>query len=351
MPAFDRLLHRIALLREPSDRVRRIESLVRAALAGTRGETRSALEILASAGCERDAEIDVVRAALRIRSRCGNALPPTEHEAMLASMEEVVRRFPGREQTFELAAWKAWLRHCQGLYGDAAALYRAAASANPVPIRRASHLMQAAEAALEIYELESAERDLAEVLAIAEAARHPLIETRAARCLRACAYRRERPEGPDLDLVSAVSDHSPVVRTAITWTEAAFAWRLGRAETAREIMTPLLLSLRGVLPSDLWALSTAFGLCVGVRLPKETEQDAVRAAMASPLPGIACQTLALIGLRGADRMTAHRELVHAWANRIPRELWGRRREILAVDEVLAIAEQGPGWGALRALTP
>lgn len=349
--AFDRLLHRIALLREPSERVRRIESLVRAALAGTRGETRSALGILASAGCEREAEIDVVSAALRIRSRCANALPSAEHEAVLSSMEETVRRFPGREQAFELTAWKAWLRYCQGLYGDAAALFRAAASTNPVPIRRASHLMQAAEAALEVYELEAAELDLAEVLAIAVVARHSLLETRAARCLRACAYRRERPDAPDLELVSAASDHSPVSRSALTWTEAAFAWRLGRVETAREILTPPLLSLRGVLPPDLWALGAAFGLCVGVRLPQETAQDAVRAAMASQLPGIACQTLALLGLRSTDRLAPHREHVHALADRIPRRYWSRRREILSVDEVLAIADGGPRGGALRAVAP
>ncbi len=346
--AFDRLLHRIALIREPNERMRRIEACVRAAWAGARGEALPALRLLASAGCERDAEVALVHAAMRIRSRCADALPLPEHEAVLRSLEETVRRFPGRERAFELAAWQAWLRHCQGRYHEAASLYRAAASAHPHPVRRAAHLLQAADASIEVYELDAAERDLAEVLAIGEAARHSLLEARATRALRGCAYRRERPEIPDLELVAAVADHPPVSRCAIVWTEAAFAWRLGQVEIARELLVPPIRSLRGQLRPDLWALGVAFGLAVGVRVPPEAVDDAMRGALTSSLPGIACQILALLGLGAPEGRASHRARVHAWAEQIPQERWRRRREILSIDEALAIMDSGPQGSALTA---
>jgi len=335
--AFDRLLYRVALVGDPSTRLRRIEGILRAALALNRGEAVRAEELLSQCGAESDADAWVVRCALRVHARCGDGRPLPEHERILSEVARVVARHPGDTSLFELEAWTGWLRYRQLRYADSAGHYRAAASSAARVIRRASHLSQASGAALELFDLEGAERDAGEALRALSDARHPLLEAHATRILRSCPYRRGVPLAPDVELVRATVGLPPLLRAGLACTEAAFAWRAGDRALAVTLLAPALTAELGRAHPQVHAHVGSFLFALGELPAGASVEGLVRAAIDSHFPGLLLQSLGCIGLRAPELVRPHHALLVEQARRFPREEWPRRREVLSISESLAYA--------------
>ncbi len=337
IPAFDRLLYRVAWMGAPTPRLRRIERVVRAALALNRGEHARAEETLGDAGFAPDEDPGVMRCAFRVRTRCGEGYPSARHEAIVQDVVAAVARRPGDRPDCEVDAWVGWLRYRQGRYEDAVLHLRRAAAGATRRIRRIAYLNQEASAALELFELDDAERAARESLALMSRARHPLLEARATSVLRSVAYRRARSLPPDEELVEACVGLPPVVRASLTLTEAAFSWRRGETALAARILqgtvTPDMA--RAHLPG--YALAAGFLFAVGADASEVSPSDLVDRALEGPFPGLTVQTLGLVASRVPALVRPHAARMLADARRLPRDQRGLRREVLSVSEALAYA--------------
>ncbi|MEZ4237408.1 MAG: hypothetical protein R3F59_14920 [Myxococcota bacterium] len=185
--------------------------------------TEDATAIVADVPPLDDDELEACRQLIPIRACMASDLD--EAEALVAAMSAGARSETLRSRS---ALALGHLRFLQRRFEEAAALYRRVAEGSVQPTRRASALVNAANAMVEAGHYGSAVASYVDARRIAAALRLVSLEAAARSGERAARYRlgeRDAPRVELVDVVELVGDPSVLASTALN--EAALAWRRG----------------------------------------------------------------------------------------------------------------------------
>ncbi len=336
-PVLDRALYALSLYPRRDDAVRALEALLHAGRALRQAGEESlhraeALSPFADPGLERR------RLGLWVMAHTRSC--PEREAEVIDHAVALVRAANDPESSALAHLWQARPRYRAGQFAEAARICEEAPPA-AWATTRIELLVFAASASMEAFDLANAVRLAQQALEAAAAIRHPYLEARAERVLRAAAYRAGDPLRPDPVLLAA-SEHLQTfnMEALLLTTEAAIAWRNEEWLQARD------LALRG---RDLWA-SAAWPVgellcdCLAVASspgPLLPQWDSlVPQAMALLPHRTAAECLGLLGT--VQRLPeVARKALQAWAEGVPREHWGQRMDVLTVDEILTPRRQLP----------
>ena len=130
--------------------------------------------------------------------------------------------------------WYGGLRYRQGRYAEARDHYVRSAKRADSEAQRFSRLVEALTAAVETGDFEHCRALAAELRAPAKRTASPLLRADVERLERLIAYRQQLYLEPDLDLVAA-SRQLGTYGALVAIQEAAFAWRYGHDDIARQL--------------------------------------------------------------------------------------------------------------------
>lgn len=313
--ALDLTLYHIERLRSPSRRTRAYEKVARAALLAVRGDAARALQLLDDERDDGDAALS--RARQNVRAVAARFSAPDVERSVLYQAALWVRRHPSRRNRSLLAAWVGWMRYRQERFLAAARCHQRAARLQRSPNVRLSAMLDSATAMLEAGALEEARESASRARELAAGLRHVLQEARAEQVLRAVAYRSDAAEGPDLELLDAVDRLGyPNEEGMIYLTEAATAWRRGRAELAHGLADE---SARRFAAAGLrWGrlLARTLSLACTRAVASEEAEALLAEARLCPLPGITVQSVGLLTDAWAEPADECREVAGRAAERI-----------------------------------
>lgn len=241
-----------------------LEAMLRAYEAYFEGRPRDMAEQLGAVGPLQDEELEIWRMGLRIRL----ARQKTREEQALLDLEAWADT-PGKR-----ARWMAWmgnLRYQQGRFAEAAQLHLESAPARPNRGAWLSAVLNAAQALLEVPDLERARALGLTIQAESRASGLATYEALATRIVRVADYRAGVLVDPAPHLVDAASHLQPTTEGILGLAEAAIAWRRGDRQLAGSLAAraaaayrtgnlrpfasfcaALALACRGGTPSD-WA--------------------------------------------------------------------------------------------------
>ncbi|MEJ7730234.1 MAG: hypothetical protein WKG00_13575 [Polyangiaceae bacterium] len=350
--ALDRVLYELCRAEPRSPPVRKLEDLVRAALAVSSGGERalalaSALEPFTDRGLERR------RQALRMLAarRC----PLPTEEAVLADVTAWAANAGDLEASALVAGWTGRLRYRQGRFVEAAESHLASARGQRWAAARVNEQLNAASALLEAFAFERASAVADEARRIAAACRHPYFEARAEWIVRSSAYRAGTAREPDLvlcDLATRVGVAD--LEALICLNEAAVAWRAdagGRA-TALAGRAQRLWTTSGWRAGSL--LARALAMAAGRGADASEANDLAAEARLVTVPGVGLQALGLVALGAREAAATQPEVLRQLAAAVPRAHWSQRMDVISVDEALgalgvapASLEQGARGGGTR----
>jgi hypothetical protein len=330
--ALDRVLYELCRAEPRSPLVRKLEDLVRAALAVSSGGERalalaSAVEPFTDRGLERR------RQALRMLAarRC----PLPTEEAVLAEVTAWAEQAGDPEASALVAGWTGRLRYRQGRFEEAAESHLGSARGQRWAAARVNEQLNAASALLEAFAFERASAVAEEARRIAAACRHPYFEARAEWIVRSSAYRAGTAREPDLELCDLATRVGVVdLEALICLNEAAVAWRAdagGRA-TALAGRAQRLWTTSGWRAGSL--LTRALAAAAG-RQPDASEAAELAAeARLVTVPGIGLQALGLIARVAPEAAATGPEVLRALVAGVPRAHWSLRMDVISVDEAL-----------------
>jgi eukaryotic-like serine/threonine-protein kinase len=318
--------------------IERLDQLAEATLAFAAGGDR-ALRMLDAMPPFEEVALERRRQGLRALAarRCS-------HEIEDAVIEEVTRWARGVGDAITLARltfWRGWWHYRRGRYADAARSHMEAAAREPWRVARTSAELAAASALLETFDFAGAAAMVSAAQSGARTLGSPLIEARAEWLSRAVTYRSGEDREPDVDLLQALEhlDARDILATAHL-TEAAFAYRRGREDTAARLAqraADLWRSL-GDHPSHL--IARCLSLACGAGPPASGEPaDLAAQSVRCPVPGIGIQALGLLASACPEAVAARAraEDVVALAELVPPEFRRLRMDILSAEEGAALA--------------
>ncbi|WP_433928233.1 protein kinase [Sorangium cellulosum] len=352
--ALDRVLYELSRAVRRTPEVQRLEALVRAGLAAPGANGMRALELADGIPPFADAELERRRQRVRVVVAAAKASPSLLGE-VLASVREWAERSSDPMAQLCFIEGQALLRYSQGRFEEAAALHAVVAEEEPRVTARIAATVNCASALLEAFRHEEAAERAAVGRELAARARHAYWEGRAEWLLRAARYRMGQAHEPDLGLVDAVQRVGvQELEALVRLNEAAVAYRAGALELAAALADRAAWLWRqmarpwGALLARCVALACGAGSGAGAL---EAEVRALAAlAVQCRVPGIGIQALGLLGRVFPEARPSWREAVPGLVQGVPREHWGRRIEVLSVEEALEGAlghDEGAGSGLLR----
>ncbi len=343
--AFDLLVYQVE--RAPSDIpfAREVETIARAALRTLEGDIARAIATLDALAPALPPTLERCRQSVRVLA--SRHLPLEAEREAIATMSRLAVDRPEAGKEFPLDEALGWLRYREERFAEAGAHHERYARSRRNPVLAASGHLSAAAAWLEAQDLERAERAAEEVLSVAARLRHPYLEARAERILRAVAYRRGTATKPDRELVAAVhAIGHPQIEALVALNEAAIAWRAGDLPEARALAT---------LSAELWErvgnaaaapLAAALGWAAGGPAPAHGPHGLLETALSHSPPGVALQVFGLVARVAPEAARAHREAARSLASRIASKHADGRCEVLSVRESLdALGSVVPAVGS------
>jgi hypothetical protein len=328
--SLDRVLYELTRAPDSSTRTH-LESLARAALAAFAWNDR-AFELALAVAPFGSPGLELRRLGVLVLAARRASLA---HEERL--VEQIVAdTAPSSDARLRAsaAAWLGRLRYRQGRYAAAAALHLDAAALARWATERIACKLHAASAMLEASAEDSALELATEARCEARACRNGYLAGRAEWIVRAASYRLDRDLGVDHELLlSARTTAAPEVYGMIALVEAAHAYR-----TCDPATPTLALDVY-----RWWAdagepiaslLSGAIAVARDAELTDAERERLQAAAWSCKVPGIGIQAAALLCEGGAPAPPrAVREELLAT---LPRDQYGRRLDVLSVDECLAL---------------
>jgi hypothetical protein len=326
--SMDRALYAVCRRKAPAEKLARLESLLRAALAvGT--WTERALAMVEAIPAFDDPALERRRQGVRVFAAVRSSLEAEEKVLDELSHWAAAR---SEEDRACLAGWMGRLRYRQGRFIEAAKLHDEAARTEQWATRRIAARINAASALMEAFELEAAEKQAEEGRMAAAECRDGFFEGYAEWTLRAIALRRGKEGPPDYALIDAIVGVGVrSLEAEICLVEAARAYRAGMRTDARVLAERAARCWIAIGEPGGGLLASAIRVACG-----ETGVDVaslIAQAHASTTPAIALQVLALLG-EGGHRF--HREFakIEALAASVPSEHWVVPIDVLSVDEAL-----------------
>jgi eukaryotic-like serine/threonine-protein kinase len=329
--ALDRVLYGISRAKRGTDELAALEALVRAALASfTGGEY--ALEAASAVPAFDVPSLERRRQGVRVIAARRCSLE--REEAILDEVDTWAAGTADPRAEGYLAAWLARLRYRQGRFEEAIALHARAAERMAWETERTQQTLSTASCLLEVFRHDEAAACAHEVLRRCASHRHPYFEARSEWLARAAAYRSSKPLRPDLELLEAVALVGvPTLEAFICLNEAAVAWRLGESVLAAGLARRTHLLCARASNEGGALLSVALASCCGAM---NVDFDVIaKRACACDIPGIGVQVLGMLALAGRDVDASARGHLGALLQGVPPRYWGRRMDVLSVEESLA----------------
>lgn len=332
--AHDRVLYELCRVNHRTEAIRRLEDLVRAAVAFVGGGERAAA-LLRSIAPFQDLNLERHRQGLRVLAarRCSQAM----EEAVLEEVAAWAKGTGDAATQARLAGWMGRLRYRQGRYAEAAALHAVAAEREPWATARIAARLNGASALMEAFRLRDAAEQAEMARQQAQDGRHAFFEARAEWILRSTAYRMGEVGRPDLELVDAASRLGVGdLEGSVCFCEAAIAYRTGELERALALAAKARSVWQAI--QDPWpaVLVRCLALAAGAapEEPREIEDLAERATTCE-VPGIGLQALALLARARRGRApAAWRRAALPLTAGVPVDCWPIRMDVLSVDESL-----------------
>ncbi len=312
--------------REGLEEARNLTRLLGAALAFLRGRLSRAGELLSETRPLRDPRLDAYSQTLRFHldARSGDL------EGGLDRLRQALRDNPHPFAQARLASTEGWAAYWAQDFPLAAEHFERSAELAWARSSKLLGLTKSASALMECGRLDEAEALALEAVELAARHRLPVAEGRSEWVLRTVHYRQCKPLEPDEELVRAAglleTDH---LLGMLALGEAAAAWRLGRADLAREL---------GAVSREAFAregapwslLAEALERLCGGDPPGTLDELVDRSeTVAAPLPRI--QVLALAARVEPARSDLLRRVVEL-AEALPPADRALRREVLSVEE-------------------
>jgi len=328
--SFELALYEMGRASSESEELTRLERLAHVALLALRRDWDRALALADVLGPLADRELEQLRQGARaMAARCGQR---DRSEEVLRSIEVWAAKSDAAEARCKLLEWKGWASYLQGHFKVAVARHEEAMGLAHDARARLSALLNVAETSIEAGYYDRTRELGEEAKAAAAQCRHPFYEARAEAVLRFAAYRSGRADRVDEELIEAArSLHLSNLEAQLNLNEGAVAWRLGDQATARRLVRTALRLWREIGHLSGALLTHAFL----ARLGEDVATDALeQRAHDCPLPGIALQTLALLGRGHPERASRYKKHARQLAEQIAPEYRGLCREVASVEECL-----------------
>ncbi|MGK3965289.1 protein kinase [Sorangium sp. So ce118] len=340
--AMDRVLYELsrAVVRGPE--VTRLELLVQAALAGLGPRVDRARELADGIAPFSDPELERQRHRVRIEAEARRASPSMLARA-LVEVDAWAERTEHPLARLCLIDGRARLSYVEGRFDEAAALHAEAAASEPWQTWQIAAMLRSASALLEAFRHREAAARAEAARELAARCRNPYWEGRAEWLVRSARYRMGETAEPDLDLIEAtVRVGVSQLEALVCLTEAAVAYRAGRAAVAAELGGRAARLWRGMDRPAGALLSRCLALAAGARADEGEVEQLAEAAMACQVSGIGLQALGLLGRVAPGARAGFRGALGALAEGIPRERWNERMDVLSAAEAF---EGAGGEGA------
>ena len=239
------------------------------------------------------------------------------------------RALGDREAVLDVETFGAWLSYRDGKFEEAALSHARIARQTRSSLTAITSTLACASAWMEDFAFERARVMALEGMALAARARQPYLEARAAWIVRSCGYRIGEIFEVDHDLLAAVARlRTPWVESLVMLNEAAVAWRSGAYDEARALASEVQGVSDALGRSERSLIARCIAIASGASVSAEEKASLLARARACAVPGLGMQA---IGLLGVD-VTSDTAL--SLARQVPEARWGKRMEVMSVDEAL-----------------
>jgi len=329
-PVLDRALFALSRAMHPDATLEALRDLVLAARALREAGNEVLARVEALPGF---ADPGLERRRLNLRVLAHNQTSVAQEAAVVADAVAIAERLGDPESLALAHLWRARVSFRASEFVDAARICEEAPQATWATTR-IELLVYAASAWMEAFSFSHSARLAQQARDSAAEIRHPYLQARAERVLRAVAYRTGAALAPDLELLDAAAHlQSDSVEALLLGTEAAIAWRAHNSALAYT----LAAKAHGLWTKINWALGRLIcGTLMHVATPEADEtvwQHLVDRALDRMPQRSAAECLGLLGALRPLPQHARTALTD-WAHTIPREHWAHRMEVLTVEEIL-----------------
>lgn len=337
-------------LAPPTPALTAIRGVARAAAWSMTGEPRRALATLELLD---DADPYVGRELHRVRVRVAYQLPLDVETRMLDGARTWARAHPGALPPHVVQQWEGYPLYRRFRFREGARAHEAAAALAPSPAFRVQAWAEAAACWVEAYAhgqeadgeppdalLDRAAAAVAagwDALGARRVAVHELLLRNAERRIaHARDALRVRPDPAAVEALGVGLD--PRLAIVGLVAEAALAWRHGDLALVRRAAAMAEAACRGLFPPGL-VIARGLGALAGGPAVGADRAALLAAARGAAAPGLRAQGLALLAAADPDVADAVRDDVVAAARQVPSRAWGRRREVLSLDECLRYVDR------------
>lgn len=342
--ALDRSLYWLARARDYGDEVLALETIARAGLLALHGDGARALDLLDALGTRFGEDLLCLIDTVGLFAA---RFTPSEREVRF--VERAAERAAAAGSTRYRAlveSARGWVRYREGDFLGAAERHEVAARLVEGMPLRLTRLLAAASAWMEAGRFDRAAEIARDALAVASECRHPLSEARAEWILRSARYRSGDDLRPDEDFVAAAADlGAPHMEALIALNEAAVAWRTGRGELAARLAARAAEIWRSMGGFPGKALAEAFAVAATKEGAGREEIRRILDEVGKvSLPGLRVQALGFLARASPAVAPEVSSAARAAAAEIESSQWPMRREVISVEEALAMAETGAERG-------
>ncbi|MEZ4294786.1 MAG: hypothetical protein R3B70_07395, partial [Polyangiaceae bacterium] len=224
---------------------------------------------------------------------------------------------------------------------EAAELHARAARTSSSALTQVYSNMSGAMARMEAFAFEEAAALAARAVEQAAALRHAFMETTSRWVLRSLAYRQGEAHKPDRRLLDSVPHiGNKELEATVCMTEAVIAWRTADREPARDLASRAFALFQSIGMKQGVLINRGLLLLTGEDASDSDVRDLHEIALGDLPPGLGIQGLGLLALAGRlDVGAVTRPSLEKLTERVPREHWGTRMDVLSVDESLAAIER------------
>ncbi len=305
-----------------------------AALETQQGDPDRALTMLDACSPFDDEDLELWRHSQR--ARASERLPIERQATVIDEIGAWAEESGNSRARSNHRTWSASLRQRQQRFAEAAELHLEGAGEDVAAPARMAGLLNAGAAFLEVGRLTESLAAARSGVELAKSCRHPLYEAYAESLVRDIRYRLAESDEPDHELLAAVAAiGAPALEAVVAMTEAAFAWRSGEPQTARELATRSAAIWSATGYRGPYLIARGLEVDCGDPLGDGEAAALIEEAKAEDDPFAAVQLLGLLAPHvGPLREPLRAALTHV-AAAIPEDAHDDRREVISVREALA----------------
>ncbi len=293
--AIDRTLYEISRVRIFDTELKRVETLLRAAIMAPGAGGMQALDMVDVLGKFADPELERWRHRIRIAAVASRASASLIAD-VLHDIEDWADESEDVLAQLSLAEGRGRQRYHEGQFEDAAAWYGRAADFEISTSARMAAMLRSASALLEAFRYADAMKMAKAAQRLAAEYRNPLWEGRAEWVLRSVQYRTGQTSGADTEFIEAVKlVGTDDLEALVCLNEAAAAMRMNELSFACELAERAATNWRTLGRPYATMLARAVAIACGATVQQDELDTLIARARECTGIGIGIQTLGLLG--------------------------------------------------------